>query len=254
MRRQLRMNELQVFSYQSKEVRTIIKEGEIWWVAQDVCNILDLSDVSMSMQRVDDDEKLIQKLLVSGQKRDVWTVNEQGLYSLILTSNKPEAKTFKRWITHEVLPSIRKTGSYSTPSPQSIKERELQVKIDREKRLSMKQITDFVNRHEAKLSSACIQQVLHETSKVLLGTPIVSLPVLETKHYTATELGAEFQVTSTKIGKLANLNNLKTDPYGKWVLDKKKHCDGQVECFLYNETGRETLRKLIDGEIGNLLL
>ena len=245
------MNKLQVFNYQSKEVRVVQKDGKEWWIAKDVCDILDITNVTQAVGKLDDDERSMFNI---GRQGEANIINEPGLYKLILRSDKQEAKPFMRWITHEVLPSIRKTGSYSTSSLQSIKERELQVRIDREKRLSMKQITDFVNRHEAKLSSACIQQVLHETSKVLLGTPIVSLPVLETKHYTATELGKEFSVSSNRIGKLSNLNNLKTETYGKWVLDKKKYSDGQVECFLYNETGREVLRKLIDGEIGNLLL
>lgn len=248
------MNELQVFNYKEKEIRTITIGDKIWWVAKDVCNVLEIENNRDATSRLDNDEKGVGIIDTPGGKQEMTTINEPGLYSLILSSTKPEAKSFKRWITHVVIPSIRKTGSYSTSSPQSIKERELQVRIDREKRLSMKQITDFVNRHEAKLSSACIQQVLHETSRVLLGTPIVSLPVLESKTYTATELGKEFNVTSNKIGRIANVNNLKTDPYGKWVLDKKKHCDGQVESFLYNEKGREVLRKLINGEIGNLLL
>lgn len=245
------MNELQVFNYQSKEVRVIQKDGKEWWVAKDVCDILDITNVTQAVGKLDDDERSMFNI---GRQGEANIINEPGLYKLILRSDKQEAKPFMRWVTHEVLPSIRKTGSYSTSSPQSIKERELQVKIDREKRLSMKQITDFVNRHEAKLSSACIQQVLHETSKVLLGTPIISLPVLESKTYTATELGKEFNVTANKIGRIANINNLKTEQYGILVLDKKKHCDGQVESFLYNEKGREILRKLIDGEIGNLLI
>ena len=77
-------------------------------MAKDVCDALGLSDVSMSVATLDDDEKLTQALLVSGQQRCVWLINEPGLYSLILRSHKPEAKAFKRWITHEVIPAIRK--------------------------------------------------------------------------------------------------------------------------------------------------
>ncbi|MEV2520532.1 BRO family protein, partial [Paenibacillus larvae] len=113
------MNQLQVFNFTGKEVRVIMKDGHPWWVAKDVCSVLDHSDVSMAVKRLDEDEKLTQTLFVSGQNRNVWFVNEPGLYSLILTSRKPESKKFKRWVTHEVLPAIRQTGKYSlstTPS------------------------------------------------------------------------------------------------------------------------------------------
>ena len=107
------MNNIIPFEYKSKKVRIVPDEtGAPWWVAKDVCNVLDISDVSQAVERLDDDEKLVRTLHVSGQNRDVWTVNEPGLYSLIIRSNKPEAKYFKRWITHEVLPSIRKTGKF----------------------------------------------------------------------------------------------------------------------------------------------
>lgn len=104
------------FYFDGKVCTTYLDEkGEPWWLARDVCDILGLKDVSMSLQRLEDDEKMIQKLFVSSKTREVWLINEPGLYSLVLTSNKPEAKAFKWWITHEVIPSIRKNGSYRRP-------------------------------------------------------------------------------------------------------------------------------------------
>ena len=114
-------NELQVFNYcfqsegNNNLVRIIEQDGEPWFVAKDVCKILELSDVSMSVRTLDDDEKLIQKLFVSGQNRDVTTISESGLYALIMRSNKPQAKTFRKWVTSVVIPSIRKHGAYMTP-------------------------------------------------------------------------------------------------------------------------------------------
>ena len=105
------MNELQIFnSEEFGEIRTITKDNEPWFVASDICRSLDLSNPTMAMQRIDDDEKAKFNLGLSGG----WTncVNEYGLYSLVLASRKREAKDFKRWITHEVLPSIRKNGGY----------------------------------------------------------------------------------------------------------------------------------------------
>ena len=113
-------SDLQVFDYHGSAVRTIDKDGEIWFMAKDLCDILELSDVSMTVRNLDDDEKLIQALFVSGQVREVMTVNEPGLYSLIFKSRKPEAKLFSRWVTHEVLPQIRKTGSYSVKDNQEV--------------------------------------------------------------------------------------------------------------------------------------
>ncbi len=96
-------NAIQIFNFNSNTIRVIERDGDPWWVAKDVCDVLGLSDVSMSVAPLDDDEKLTQALLVSGQQRCVWLINEPGLYSLILRSRKPEAKAFKRWITHEVI-------------------------------------------------------------------------------------------------------------------------------------------------------
>jgi len=107
------MNQLQVFNFKNREVRMVIINNEPWFVAKDVCDVLELTDASKTVSRLDEDEKLIRKLFVSGQNRDVTVINESGLYSLVLTSNKPEAKEFKRWITHDVIPAIRKTGTYS---------------------------------------------------------------------------------------------------------------------------------------------
>lgn len=105
------MNELQIFNNEEfGEIRTITKDNEPWFVASDICRSLDLSNPTMAMQRIDDDEKSKFNLGLSGGETNC--VNEYGLYSLVLASRKREAKDFKRWITHEVLPSIRKNGGY----------------------------------------------------------------------------------------------------------------------------------------------
>lgn len=116
------MNNLTVFSFKSNEIRTVIVNDEPWFVAKDVCNILDIKNVSMAINGnentgdlgIDEDEKLIYKILISGQKRDTIVINESGLYSLVFKSKKHEAKEFRKWVTREVLPSIRKTGQYSS--------------------------------------------------------------------------------------------------------------------------------------------
>lgn len=92
-----------------------MKDGEPWFVAADVCRALEMSDVSMSLRRLDDDEKGTSSICTLGGQQEMSIVNEPGLYALVLGSRKPEAKAFKRWITHEVIPTIRKHGAYMTP-------------------------------------------------------------------------------------------------------------------------------------------
>ncbi|MEC1470513.1 phage antirepressor [Bacillus haynesii] len=107
------MDQLQkVFNYQDQQVRTVVKDGEPWFVAKDVCDVLEIGNPSQALSRLDEDEKNTVILNEGIGNPNKTIVNEPGLYSLILGSRKPEAKQFKRWITHEVIPTIRKTGGY----------------------------------------------------------------------------------------------------------------------------------------------
>lgn len=109
------MSDLTVFDFDGLEVRVVASDSnDLWFVAKDVCDVLELSNVSQSLARLDDDEKGITTVDTLGGNQDLSIINESGMYSLVLTSRKPEAKKFKKWVTSEVLPSIRKTGSYST--------------------------------------------------------------------------------------------------------------------------------------------
>lgn len=107
------MNELQIFENPKfGEIRAIEQNGEPWFVAADVCRALEISDTWNALQRLDDDEKGTCSISTPGGEQKMNIVNEPGLYSLVLGSRKPEAKAFKRWITHEVIPSIRRNGGY----------------------------------------------------------------------------------------------------------------------------------------------
>lgn len=124
------MNNVSVFNFNQNEVRTIIKEdGEIWFVLSDVCNVLEIGNVSMAASRLDAEE--ITLSTIEGSHRPTNLVNESGLYSLVLTSRKPEAKQFKKWVTSDVLPSIRKNGGYivgqEVDSPEILMAKALQV-------------------------------------------------------------------------------------------------------------------------------
>ena len=103
-------NEIQQFYFNGAALRTLTdKTGEPWFVAKDVCDILEISNVTMALQKLDDDERSKFNL---GRQGETNIVNEAGLYVLVLGSRKPEAHEFKRWVTHEVLPQIRRTGGY----------------------------------------------------------------------------------------------------------------------------------------------
>ena len=105
-------NKLMIFENEAfGKVRTLNLNGEPWFVAVDVCSVLDLSNPTIAVSRLDEDERA---KFILGRQGDATIVNEPGLYTLVLGSRKPEAKAFKRWITHEVLPNIRKHGVYIT--------------------------------------------------------------------------------------------------------------------------------------------
>ena len=105
------------FSFGVHAVRALTLDGSPWFVAADVCEALDLDDTSKACSRLDRDEKGTNTIRTPSGDQQMLVINESGLYSLILTSRKPEAKLFKKWVTREVLPSIRKTGSYSVQAP-----------------------------------------------------------------------------------------------------------------------------------------
>lgn len=125
------MNNLQVFNYNGNEVRTIQKDGEPWWVLKDVCEVLGLSSPHKVFDRLDEDEKGRNQIPTPGGEQEMTVINESGLYNVILRSDKPEAKPFRKWVTSEVLPSIRKHGAYMTPETleQAILNPDMMIKL-----------------------------------------------------------------------------------------------------------------------------
>lgn len=107
------------FNATSQEVRSLSIDSEPFFVAKDVCDILAISNNRDALSKLDSDEKLMSVIPTLGQNRKMWLVSESGLYALIMRSNKPEAKAFRKWVTSEVLPSIRKKGYYKASSGSS---------------------------------------------------------------------------------------------------------------------------------------
>lgn len=110
-------NQLQVFSYEGNDVRTVQRGDETWWVLRDVCEVLSLTTPARVAERLEEDEVSLTHIIDAlGRNQETTIVSESGLYNVILRSDKPEAKNFKRWVTHEVLPTIRRHGAYLTPA------------------------------------------------------------------------------------------------------------------------------------------
>ena len=109
------MNDIQVFDFEDNAVRVVDIDGEPWFVAADVCRVLDIKNSRDAVADLDDDEKGVVNTDTLGGKQEMRVINESGLYNLIFRSRKPEAKKFRKWVTAEVLPSIRKTGMYVAP-------------------------------------------------------------------------------------------------------------------------------------------
>lgn len=102
------MSNMQIFNYQNNEVRTVEMNGEPWFVLKDVCEVLGISHITDTAKRMDEDEVGQTEVTDSmGRKQSTYIINESGLYNVILRSDKPEAKPFRKWVTSEVLPSIR---------------------------------------------------------------------------------------------------------------------------------------------------
>ena len=109
------MSNIQVFTYEQNEIRTVGHGNDIWFVAKDVCDVLGIKNSRDAINILDDDEVSDVGISDGSQTRNMNIINESGLYTLILRSNKPNAKLFRKWVTGTVLPSIRQHGFYATP-------------------------------------------------------------------------------------------------------------------------------------------
>lgn len=158
------MNEIQVWNYESSEVRTVQVNGEPWFVLSDVCKVLELSTPARVAERLEKDEvSQTHTIDRMGREQKTTIINESGLYTVILWSDKPQAKPFRKWVTSEVLPSIRKHGSYSVQSQFADLSPQLQVLIQMETR--QKQIE--ARQAEQATALAGLEQKLQNTCEVI---------------------------------------------------------------------------------------
>ena len=150
------MNQLEIFKNRELgEIRTVTVDGEPWFVAKDIAEILQYTNTQKAIRdHVDEEDKLTERIVLSGQNREVICINESGLYSLILSSKMPGAKRFKRWVTSEVLPQIRRTGTYQKPlTPQEMMRVQLGMIDGHEERITHLENTmtiDYEQQQELK--------------------------------------------------------------------------------------------------------
>ena len=182
----------EIFRFENQEIRFVGTANNPWWVAADICTVLDIKNVSQKLQTLDEDER---SMLNIGRQGEAWCVNEFGLYSLILSSRKPEAQKFKKWVTNEVLPAIRKTGSYSiTPETVTNKLSEAAFILDIAARSAVTAGVDPEIAEQLRLEG--LAKLFPEYGDVLLmqKNAIASVKPLPELPMTPTEIGEKLAV------------------------------------------------------------
>lgn len=253
------------------DVRVVLDEKkEPWFCITDICKILNLTNPSSVIEKLDEDER--SKFNLGRQGMTNFT-NESGIYKIILRSDKKEAKPFQKWVTSEVLPSIRKTGKYEiikNNEIEKIKIQESKIIIEKEKLELKKQKEERIRKKEElerleKLKESLAKygedkiQIIDSKIAEINGLPgLIPLPNIKKEEVTfsATDICKKLKekydidISVQKFGKLSNENNLKIDKYGKFYRDKSKYSDKIVETFRYYENVLEAVKDIISADEG----
>lgn len=241
------MNEIQIFkNNEFGQIRTINKNGEPWFVGKDVAVALGYKDTVNALKaHVDDEDKGGWQITTPYGTQEMTIINESGLYSLVMSSKLPTAKQFKRWVTSEVLPSIRKTGQYKTPQ-KAMSDYQSMMAATRRKNADIREA--LILERMANQYEGTYKQVLHaHATKVLTGEFLLPLPKLEQKTFSAEEIGEKLGISAHKVGQLANRAGLKTDKFGQWFKDRARSANKEVSCFRYYESVVPILREMMKG-------
>lgn len=248
------MNALKIFeNSEFGKIQVIERNGEPWFIGKDVAEILGYTNPRKALNdHVDDDDKLIFKsnetvlLDFAVPNRGLTIINESGLYSLVLSSKLEKAKAFKRWVTSEVLPAIRKTGSYGT----AIKEKEVEAKLNNSRaRLnnSRARMAAIILKCAEKTKSETYKEICNKNAvNVLNGKEI--MPMLPTEELTlsAKEVGEKLGISGNMVGRIASQHGLKSEQYGKWYHTTAQNNDKkEVDTFRYYPNVVDVIRQLI---------
>lgn len=206
------MTDLQIFNNDRfGQVRIIPVDGELMFVAKDVCDCLEITKHRDAISRLDSDERGSVKLDTPGGKQYIAAINEYGLYSLVLSSRKPEAKEFKRWITHDVIPAIRKTGSYSMVIPQTLPE-------------ALRAYADEVESHNA--TKAIVAQQEQQIAEFKPVKDYVD-KILSSKSCLAiTQIAADYGLSAQELNKILHEAGLQRKVGDQWILYKQHMAKG----------------------------
>lgn len=240
------MNEIMAFDHERfGRVRGIEIDGESWLVGKDVAERLGYSNPRDALAKhvEPEDKNTVAFRDGTSGNPNVTIINESGLYSLVLSSKLPEAKAFRHWVTHDVLPALRKTGEYKMRRADDETRKKLaDAKV---RNAQSRQAALWIKMAELSGSSEVHKQICAAyASKALEGEMVLPLPAVE-KTYTAREVGDRYGVSANRIGKLANRHGLKTAEYGMLVMDKAKGCSKDVESWRYNERGVQAIGELL---------
>ena len=231
------------------EIRSMTINGEPWFVGKDIAAALGYKESAKAIrEHIDDEDKGVSVLDTPGGKQKTVIINESGMYSLILSSKLEGAKRFKRWVTSEILPSIRKTGAYATDSAAAeYKARELRIReMNAQARLINAETRRLTVLQKGKgLSQVAVDTLAVKAVERVTGKDLGDyLPQVE-KTYSASEIGNALGITAAKVGRLANAHGLKTDEYGITVMDKSRYSSKEVASFRYNEKGKQKIKEIL---------
>ena len=239
---------LQVFVYNGESIRTISIDGEPYFVGKDVATVLGYKNPQEAVrEHVDEEDKGVSEILTPGGKQKMPVINESGMYALIFASKLPEAKNFKHWVTHEVLPSIRRTGSYSVSN--TISPEEFELKRDALNLERAKFINSMIENPPFPMTPETKTVFGHECFKLAAGhSYLAMLPECTDKWYTAGEIGAELGLSANKVGRIAKAHGIKapegeSNEYGRWIFSKSQYSSREVSSFIYTEAGLEWFRE-----------
>ena len=244
------MNELQIFSNkQFGEIRTIEIEAKIYFVASDVARAIGYKNTRDAILK--HCKGVVKRdIPTNGGKQLMNVIPEGDLYRLVTHSELPSAEKFESWIFDEVLPTIRKTGTYSIKQESASKEN---TQLTRAKAMLLNaktraaqtwlKIAEAVNIPEYKQIASTY------AANTLADKQVLELPIAERKTYSATDIAKQFNITKNMIGKIANEHNLKTTEYGKLFYDKSPYSSKQVETWRYYENAIPAFAKILGVEV-----
>lgn len=231
------------------EIRTMEINGEPWFVGKDIAAALGYSNPRDALSKhVDSDDKGVANCDTPSGTQKMTIINESGMYSLILGSKLDGAKRFKRWVTSEILPAIRKTGAFATDSAAAeLKARELRVKeMNAQARLINAETRRLlILQKEKGLSKVAVDALAVRAMEDVTGKGLGEYLPRTEKTYSASEIGNALGISAAKVGKIANAYGLKTDEYGITVMDKSRYSSKEVAAFRYNEHGKQKIKEIL---------